>query len=116
MNGEWISIDKDKPEQGKRVLIYQPTSDWLFIGYLDGFTWVGDSNGRTFSGDTYWMPLPDLPGTIHEREKIRVTVVKADAPDGSFRHTWSLLAVLLEEKSRDEVCQWVGRNCTLKAE
>lgn len=61
MNG-WIDVEKELPNDGEAVLIYQQQDD-VWLGFLDSDTW------RLVSGDrcdehepvTHWQPLPAPP-------------------------------------------------------
>jgi len=64
--GEWINIDKTKPERGKGVMILLK-SGFITIGYRkkDELAWQLFGNKNIYVKDndyvTHWMPLPAPP-------------------------------------------------------
>jgi len=75
---EWISVDRSKPEQGKRVLLSIACEDCPVVGYWGEGRWEactvnhevscgtycygGDVDGNFKTEEvTHYMPLPEPP-------------------------------------------------------
>lgn len=69
---EWISARKERPEEGRAVLWYDPDSDgWnVFVGKRDGCSvdCGGDLNSP-IPERAFWMDLPGLPRVRKARKK-----------------------------------------------
>lgn len=78
---DWISVDKELPEQMSEVLVFCKYDNWPLIAFHTGKTWYekcdnivmlsGDAHLSTEIHDldigdvgyqiTHWMPLPEPP-------------------------------------------------------
>ena len=64
---EWIDINKQKPKEGRRVLVHPIDNIEIVISRLEADSEFGemwhDDDHNTFELQTvrYWMELPDKP-------------------------------------------------------
>jgi len=59
-----IKSERNLPQEGCRVLIYEPTIMGYFIDiatYSQDKAWKSCSEGRQHIDPTHWMPLPEPP-------------------------------------------------------
>lgn len=65
----WIETEKQKPEKGQQVLIYDNDYGLLVAQWYRG-NWLENRTGRGCCSGTieskYWMPLPEFPDFVKE--------------------------------------------------
>ena len=65
---EWISVKDRLPETGVEVLAYSDGDIYTVVHCIDG-SWIASSTYYDLYHVTHWMPLPEPPDKLAEKEE-----------------------------------------------